>query len=1295
MRSKYRRTLEATTVATIVLTTASVPISRAHADTPRPFDAVVPPARPNAPRPLDALIATARPAAPQPFDALIATAAADTPRPFDMENAITALQTNSLGSIQALGGDAPYQAPLSGSGSTNFGFEVTTPLIGGSGGDGLFGSGSSVDPNNALAVGVENSLFGTSTIGFGVSLLGGNDLVSGAGVAATSAAGDNDDITLGAGVLAGSGGTLDLGDGFDRVEGIGIAEGFGDSQVEAYGVVANDVIASMDNDELLGISLAIGGNIATSSGVRVGTFEDNTIAIPSGEPLPNEAGFARLGDGANIVLGGAIADTRSSGSGVFFGDVNGVLVDVDSLVSTGAGADFIVGEGIAIDTGVGGGNFLTLNAISVDGVEVRGEVFMGDSNDEIFGTAQAQATDSFVVAEGLDFGFGNNLNAALGGNPNLVTVSPVVDLGAGYNRLFGASSSFVEGPEAGTVTAGVQNVGTILAGAGDDVIEASAFSEVRGGEAGIRGAIADGVQNFVINDALDVDLTGAIDLGDGYNTIVGQATARGKDFIAFATGVAGGVVRAGDGDDHVLGFAEADGLDEVGATGVLIGDGDLGGGNNVIEGSALADGAASTDARGITVGLSDIDDDSLQNPDDSSAVQAGQVGALVLGSGHDVLRGAAEVVVNAEDGDQLFFVGGNGIVNDGPLIEQLVELLEEIGVELEDFDADDINAIIDQLDVGELDTGEGDDELVASVVMNVAQNGQGADEDLEVIGDGIENAGLLTLGRGGDAVSSTVSVVTTIPGAKGLADAIDNSSVGIITGLGLEINTATVFDLGPGHDRFVSSIFASAVDDLTAADGFGNRGTVLAGDGDDTFELESESHFVLKREDDAEQQEGIADGWENRAVVDLGNGNDSVTTSATALGEGILTIAEGMESREFFDAGSGADDLKLTAKAVTSSHSPAGVTALVDNLTQAAGLQTEQIDEGEFFLGAGKDKVIGRATAVSAAIEGVDSTGTTFRPSTFAFGVTQMTADANNVDPALGTGLLDAGDGDDVLEGIAEAEGATDVAAFGLLFEKAQGGSGSDALTGSALALSHDVALAFGIAVGLGDDVFLKRNSLGAGYGLGAEAGSLNTSKGDDTLVADAVAHGENTAKAFGIDGANGFIDLGNGADTVTAESEAEVTNPHGVAEAFGIYAGTLLTGEGKDRVSARSNGFLIGQAHIVLDGGQGLGGYVHINLGSKDDVLLGFGAADVNGGDGHDTLQFEFSLAEFVHGGGVLNHDDFTFAHVTLATSGFERFEFNVDFGDTVNTDSFNHDDPGVQTFHSLSDLRHAIDQL
>lgn len=743
-----------------------------------------------------------------------------------------------------------------------------------------------------------------------------------------------------------------------------------------------------------------------------------------------------------------------------------------------------------------------------------------------------------------------------------------------------------------------------------------------------------------------------------------NAVTEGNRKNTIATGINstdGSILNSGSTRDLFLGKASAEGQDNVGAFGILTTNLNSGSGNDSVRGNSTAQGVSTADARGISIGFSDIDEDTIANPENAdeapTANGEAQVGKLVAGDGNDLLEGTADVTVTAQDGDEIFFAGANGIIIDGGTLAELTTLLAEIGKDLTNFDRDDIEQILPQLKTSTLDTGSGRDLLIAEVTLNASQDGDGADDDLEIIGDGLENAGNVLLGDGNDSVNSTVTVNSEIEGAKGLADALDNGSVGIVTGLGLETNDEALFDLGAGDDTFTSNISATAVNDLSAADGLGNEGIFVAGAGNDRFDLTSRSKLVLQNEDDGEQQEVEADGWDNRNQVFLDDpeglvvGNDSVTTSATTFGEGVLTIAAGLESRKFFDAGGGDDSFDLTGSAIT------GVGALADNLTQATGLQTEQADSGEFLLGEGNNYVSANAMAASEAVADAEYT-----PSTFAFGITQMSASANNAEEA---GKITAGSGSDTLEGTSNAAGKEDVVAFGSLFSNANLGDGKNNITGDATATGNS-AIANGISVGT-DEVFLKNNSLGRDYGLEAEAGILSTGNDNDSIEATATAEAiDGSASASAISQTNGEINLGGGNDIIIAEAFAKSNNSF---EAIAISGGTINAGDGADEIRARSNDLLIGAgrglfdgSQFALDGGRGFGADVQINLGAGNDTLQGFGEGIVDGGTGTDTLKFEFSLLEFIIGGGSIDRSgNFTYGGVTYSTSNFERFEFDT----------------------------------
>ncbi|MEL6457872.1 MAG: hypothetical protein AAFQ91_06430, partial [Cyanobacteria bacterium J06621_15] len=135
-------------------------------------------------------------------------------------------------------------------------------------------------------------------------------------------------------------------------------------------------------------------------------------------------------------------------------------------------------------------------------------------------------------------------------------------------------------------------------------------------------------------------------------------------------------------------------------------------------------------------------------------------------------------------------------------------------------------------------------------------------------------------------------------------------------------------------------------------------------------------------------------------------------------------------------------------------------------------------------------------------------------------------------------------------------------------------------------------------------------------------------------------------------------IDLGNGDDIIFAEANAFSTEN---INAIAILGGVIKAGDGADNIRAWSN-----DNSIELDGGLGFGN-VEIDMGSGNDTLFGFGNAIVDGGSGIDTLEFDFSLNEFIFGGGsiISNGDfiDFTFADITYRTTNFEKFEFSAEF--------------------------------
>ena len=351
---------------------------------------------------------------------------------------------------------------------------------------------------------------------------------------------------------------------------------------------------------------------------------------------------------------------------------------------------------------------------------------------------------------------------------------------------------------------------------------------------------------------------------------------------------------------------------------------------------------------------------------------------------------------NAGADDQVFFAGSNGIVVDGGAEAQWRQIVRDNAQVLANAAiaqaadpanrfavTDALQPLLAQIDTSTLDTSFGNDTLRTNVILDV--NTQGfevdPDDDLETIADAVENAGTLSLGNGNDSVEITMDIRSDIDGAKALGDPLDNASVGLITGYGevatqelqqlgligdditieVEFNDSALFDLGAGDDTITTNTFATAVDDLSAGDGLGNRGLWVGGNGSETLDLTTVSVFVLgevlNNGNDGEQREGIADGWETRNLVFLddvvfgpngevsegtlaGDGNDTVRASATAFGNGVLTIADGFEGREFTNTGGGDDRFEVTANAFTTPvnrFDAAQVNVLAQNITVASG----------------------------------------------------------------------------------------------------------------------------------------------------------------------------------------------------------------------------------------------------------------------------------------------------------------------------------------------------------------------
>jgi hypothetical protein len=845
--------------------------------------------------------------------------------------------------------------------------------------------------------------------------------------------------------------------------------------------------------------------------------------------------------------------------------------------------------------------------------------------------------------------------------------------GSASDRLVGT------GPGGGdnALAIGIENRGTIITNAGLDLVNGT------GNATGVISAVSYGILNdgtIDLGSNSDTLSGTASATGPSGAAVSGSATAFGYSQIDPLGNGASRLI-AGTGADRITGTATAVGTEDVGAFGLTLQNANAGDGDDTISGVATANGDGSTEARSISVGVSDVDDDALEPPQSGAAL-----GTLLTGADEDLISADTRLTVNAGVGDQVFFAGANGITIDGGLEAQWRDIVTANAQALAQAAAAQaagdrfavtraLQPLLAQLQTSTLDTGTGNDTLTSSVTLRV--NGVGFEvdpgDDLEVIADAIENGGRVRLGDGNDRLQITNDVRSTIDGAKAFADAHDNASIGLLSGysaiatqvlqeLGLigagsanpevrnievEVTNSALFDLGEGNDTIITNTFASAVDDIPSADGLSNRGLWVGGNGSENLDLKNVSVFVLgdvqNGGDDGEQREGISDGWESRNLIFMDDiivrsdgtivegattrdGADVVKTDATAFGNGVLTISDGFEGRELTNTGAGNDTFDLTARAFTTARGATDtVGILARNITAATGLQTEQVDEGDFLMRNGNDRVIGRALAAPAlgldpfAFDPDAFAPAEFDPasdlfanrSTIAQGISQVTADvlATN-DGSRDRGIIDTSgsvDTDaDLLDGTATAFGVADVQSYGILLTNAVTGRGNDTLNGGADATGRNAAFANGIAVGI------SANTDNNGQALRPDqTGTLTTGIGNDVLTASATAttstDGTRRVATGSGDGtvvvseanadANGLLidlrsrlSLGANDNQVTATGTAVDTGVGGANTAVtadGIEnRGTLVAGTGVDVISGEARAESQGGVLLTVAGG-------------------------------------------------------------------------------------------------------------
>ena len=342
-------------------------------------------------------------------------------------------------------------------------------------------------------------------------------------------------------------------------------------------------------------------------------------------------------------------------------------------------------------------------------------------------------------------------------------------------------------------------------------------------------------------------------------------------------------------------------------------------------------------------------------------------------------------------------------------------------------------------------------------------------------------------------------------------------------------------------------------------------------------------------------------------------------------------------------------------------------------------------NEGIINTNDGSDIVRGRATAniwataetVSVAIAVAKKTDATAIASAFADLNVKATADG--IDNS--SGVLYTGKGSDSVSG--DTEGSISAVAIATLdasaiVEAICKAPESEELTAFAKAIATSLAegtiTATGIknhggliATGKGEDTLTASATSSAGSFAGIYGSAYAAASANNQALAETVANAsaKATDKAIAIDNSRGWIDTGNGDDTIEATAKATdkaiaIDNSKGRinteigddkiiakatgSESYGIFGGTINTGKGSDRIFASS-----------------FGGGVNINLGEDNDFVEGFGDAKIDGGEGWDTLSFgSYNKDDFqISFGANNNRVSFQLDGITLTTNGIEQFNF------------------------------------
>ncbi len=547
----------------------------------------------------------------------------------------------------------------------------------------------------------------------------------------------------------------------------------------------------------------------------------------------------------------------------------------------------------------------------------------------------------------------------------------------------------------------------------------------------------------------------------------------------------------------------------------------------------------------------------------------------------------------------------------------------------------------------------------------------------------------------------------------------EGSNVSTLGGADLLIGTSTLIDdfgFGVLVEVVAQNASQSEAVDLSSqatlyADGIHNLGSIMTNQGQDIVTGTATAKITAIAQTVSE-------------AIAIANFLDTSVIAETFASIDIKAIANGIKNSGKISTGEGSDTINgdIQASVVAVATATVDATAIVDAIAQAplsegltafAGAIAQSLAKatvtatginnirGQIATNEGADTISANATSESATF--AEASAFAFAaatPENQALALTVVEAIAQTQDKAIAIdnrkGYISLGLGDDIIEATAAA--SDQAIAINSNYGYINLGLGEDIIYATATADERAVAITNvsgfinlnrgkaiidatataderavainntdgEITVGLGKDT-IEANAIADEIAIAIynTDGSTNLYLEDDIIEATATADKfaiainnpdgyislgiekdiiEATATAdkfaIAINNTDAKIDTGDGADIINAQATG--------AKSYGIYGGDILTGDGADKVKASS-----------------FGGGVKIEMGGGDDWLEGFGNAEVDGGEGVDTLSLNsHSILDFLFNDnnisfGANSDVSFHLDGTTLYAKGFEQFNF------------------------------------